>query len=178
MHLFGIKRSKLSKRQTINKDMLRITSASIRKSLASKIAPFSSTPIAKNIGFSLNQDQLDLQDLARKFTAEQIIPKAAHHDVTGEYPTEILKKAWEAGLLNGHVPEKFGGLGLSVLDCAVLSEELAYGCTGIQTAAEANGLAEAPVILVRLIPSSMFNLTIYLFYRLEMIFKRKNISEE
>ena len=40
-----------------------------------------------------------------------------------------------------------GGLGLGVLDCAILSEELAYGCTGIQTAAEANGLAEAPVIL-------------------------------
>jgi acyl-CoA dehydrogenase len=38
-------------------------------------------------------------------------------------------------------------LGLGVLDCAILSEELAYGCTGIQTAAEANGLAEAPVIL-------------------------------
>lgn len=128
--------------------MLRITSARLGKSVASRIAPFSSTPRVMNIGFGLNQDQLDLQDMARKFTAEHIIPNAAHHDKTGEYPTEILKKAWDAGLLNGHVPEKFGGLGLGVLDCAVLSEELAYGCTGIQTAAEANGLAEAPVILV------------------------------
>ena len=128
--------------------MLRITSARLGKSLASRTASFSSTPLVKNIGFGLNQDQIDLQDMARKFTAEHIIPNAAHHDKTGEYPTEILKKAWEAGLLNGHVPEKFGGLGLGVLDCAVLSEELAYGCTGIQTAAEANGLAEAPVILV------------------------------
>lgn len=109
---------------------------------------FSSTIVAKDIGFSLSQDHLDLQDLARKFTAEYIIPKAAYHDKTGEYPVEILKKAWETGLLNGHVPEAYGGLGLGVLDCAVLSEELAYGCTGIQTAAEANGLAEAPVILV------------------------------
>lgn len=39
------------------------------------------------------------------------------------------------------MPEKYGGLGLSVLDCAIVTEELAYGCTGIQTAAEANGLA-------------------------------------
>ncbi len=45
------------------------------------------------------------------------------------------------------MPEEYGGLGLGVLDCAVISEELAYGCTGIQTAAEANGLAEAPVII-------------------------------
>lgn len=49
--------------------------------------------------------------------------------------------------MNGHIPEKYGGLGLNVLDCAILGEELAYGCTGIQTAAEANGLAQAPVIL-------------------------------
>ena len=32
-------------------------------------------------------------------------------------------------------------MGLGVLDCAIVSEEMAYGCTGIQTAAEANGLA-------------------------------------
>ena len=43
--------------------------------------------------------------------------------------------------MNCHIPEKYGGAGLGVLDCAVISEELAYGCTGIQTAAEANGLA-------------------------------------
>jgi acyl-CoA dehydrogenase len=40
----------------------------------------------------LTPEQQELQDLARSFTAKEIIPKAAHHDVTGEYPTEILKK--------------------------------------------------------------------------------------
>ncbi|KAJ1553739.1 hypothetical protein HK405_007034 [Cladochytrium tenue] len=99
------------------------------------------------IGFSLTPEQKELQETARSFTAREIIPKAAHHDVTGEYPTEILKKAWEAGLLNTHVPAEYGGLGLGVLDCALISEEMAYGCSGIQTAAEANGLAEAPVII-------------------------------
>lgn len=107
--------------------MMRISNKSIRVLSASKAAKFSSSRVVKNIGFGLNQDQLDLQDMARKFTAENIIPNAAYHDRTGEYPTEILKKAWEAGLLNGHVGEKYGGLGLGVLDCAVLSEELAYG---------------------------------------------------
>ncbi|KAJ3086750.1 hypothetical protein HK102_012571 [Quaeritorhiza haematococci] len=102
---------------------------------------------AVGIGFNLTDEQKELQDLARKFTANEIIPKAAHHDVTGEYPTEILKKLHEVGLLNLHIPTEYGGPGLGVLDCAIVSEELAYGCTGIQTAAEANGLAEAPVIL-------------------------------
>ncbi|SCZ91521.1 BZ3500_MvSof-1268-A1-R1_Chr1-2g01463 [Microbotryum saponariae] len=41
----------------------------------------------------------------------------------------------------------YGGPGLSVMSSALVSEELAYGCTGIQTAMEANGLAQAPVII-------------------------------
>lgn len=49
--------------------------------------------------------------------------------------------------MNLHVPESCGGLDLSSLDASIVTEELAYGCTGIQTAAEANGLAQAPVIL-------------------------------
>lgn len=101
----------------------------------------------RQVGFSLTVEQQEFQDLARKFTAEHIIPNAAHYDTTGEYPVPILKSAWEVGLMNLHIPQSYGGLGLGVLDCAVVSEELAYGCTGIQTAMEANGLAEAPVIL-------------------------------
>lgn len=40
-----------------------------------------------------------------------------------------------------------GGPGLGILDGCVVTEELAYGCTGIQTAIEANSLAEMPVVL-------------------------------
>ncbi|KAI9012711.1 acyl-CoA dehydrogenase/oxidase [Gaertneriomyces semiglobifer] len=101
----------------------------------------------EGIGFSLTEEQRELQDLARKFTEKEITPNAAHHDRTGEYPTEILKKAWEVGLMNLHIPAECGGMGLGVLDCAIVTEEMAYGCTGIQTAAEANGLAQAPVII-------------------------------
>jgi acyl-CoA dehydrogenase len=49
--------------------------------------------------------------------------------------------------LNVHVPEAYGGSGLDVFSSSLVSEELAYGCTGIQTAIEANGLASAPIIL-------------------------------
>lgn len=49
-----------------------------------------------------------MQELARKFTKEEIIPKAAYFDKTGEYPTEIVKKAHAIGLMNGHVPQDCG----------------------------------------------------------------------
>lgn len=99
------------------------------------------------INFSLSDDQKQLQDIARKFAKDEIIPKAAHHDETGEYPKEIAKKAWELGLMNTHIPAEFGGLGLGVLEGCIITEELAYGCTGIATAMEANTLAAAPVIV-------------------------------
>ncbi|KAG8959593.1 hypothetical protein FRC00_001423, partial [Tulasnella sp. 408] len=87
------------------------------------------------------------QHLARKFTREHIVPVAAEYDRTMEYPWPVIKAAHEVGLLNTHIPEAYGGPGLGLFECALISEELAYGCTGIQTAIEANGLAEAPVIV-------------------------------
>ncbi|KAF1775258.1 Acyl-CoA dehydrogenase/oxidase, N-terminal [Phytophthora cactorum] len=95
----------------------------------------------------LSDDQREFQQLARKFAREEMIPKEKHYDQTMEYPQEIFEKAWELGLVNTHVPEKFGGLGLGSLDGCIIGEELAYGCTGMATAMEANGLATAPLLV-------------------------------
>jgi acyl-CoA dehydrogenase len=99
------------------------------------------------IDFSLNDEQKALQKLAHDFSEKEIRPRAAHHDETGEYPWEIIKKAHEIGLMNTHVPEAYGGFGLGVLDSCLIAEEIAWGCSGIGTAMEANGLAQAPVIV-------------------------------
>lgn len=81
-----------------------------------------------------------MQAVARKFTKEEIIPRAAELDRTGEYPWEIIRKAHATGLLNGHIPESVGGIDMSILTGCVIAEELAYGCTGVKTAMEASGL--------------------------------------
>lgn len=99
------------------------------------------------IDFSLSEEQAQLQELARKFAREEILPKAAHHDETGEFPKEIVKKAWELGLVNTHIAPEHGGLGLGVLEGCIITEEFAYGCTGIATAMEANTLAAAPLMV-------------------------------
>jgi acyl-CoA dehydrogenase len=99
------------------------------------------------IGFELNENQQAFQQLARDFARSEIAPAAAHHDQEGKFPREILDKAHAAGLMNTHVPEDCGGLGLGTLDGCIISEEIAWGCTGIGTAMEANSLAEMPVIV-------------------------------
>lgn len=88
----------------------------------------------------LTDEQREFQELARKFCHEEIIPKAQHHDKTGEFPWDIVKKAHAVGLMNGHIPAEFGGLGLSVFDSCLISEELAFGCTGIMLAIEGSSL--------------------------------------
>ena len=93
------------------------------------------------IDFTLSDEQKQLQELARKFTKEEVIPKAAHHDETGEFPIEIAQKAWDLGLMNTHISQDFGGLGLGVLEEAIIAEELTFGCSGIQTAIFVNSLA-------------------------------------
>jgi acyl-CoA dehydrogenase len=98
------------------------------------------------IDFTLTEEQLELQRLAREFTQREILPKARHHDQTAEFPREILKKAWELGLMNLHIPEADGGLGRGSLDECVVAEEIAAGCTGMSTPMLVNNLAAAPVI--------------------------------
>lgn len=42
--------------------------------------------------FALSSEQKELRDLTRKFAKEEMRPRAEHHDHTGEYPMEVLKK--------------------------------------------------------------------------------------
>lgn len=102
---------------------------------------------SRNLNFNLTEDSLALQELARKFAREEMMPKAAYHDQTMEYPQEIFEKAWELGLVNCHVSEDIGGLGLGCLDSCIIAEEMAYACTGMETAIEANSLGSMPVLV-------------------------------
>uniref|UniRef100_A0A0B7BFF7 Acyl-CoA dehydrogenase/oxidase N-terminal domain-containing protein n=1 Tax=Arion vulgaris TaxID=1028688 RepID=A0A0B7BFF7_9EUPU len=99
------------------------------------------------ISFELSPEQLEFQRTARKFSREEVIPKAAEYDRTGEYPWDLVKRAWSLGLINTHIPQHCGGLDLGILECCIVTEEIAYGCSGVQTAIEANSLGEMPVIL-------------------------------
>lgn len=97
--------------------------------------------------FDFTQEQKEIQQLARKFSREVVLPKVAEYDRTMEYPWEIIKTGWELGLVNPHIPSEFGGMGLGTFEGCVITEEMAYACTGIQTAMEANNLGQMPVII-------------------------------
>ncbi len=91
--------------------------------------------------FGLSPEQKEFQAVARKFAREEIMPVAAHHDRTGEYPKELVKKAWELGFLNPHIPTELGGLNLDILTTCITGEEITYGCSGIGAALSISAIA-------------------------------------
>jgi acyl-CoA dehydrogenase len=99
------------------------------------------------VSFDLTGEQKELQKLAHEFARDIVRPKAPEHDESGKWPDEILREGWHRGLMNIHIPESCGGMGLGTFDGAVMDEEIGWGCTGIATAMTANSLAQVPVIV-------------------------------
>ena len=96
---------------------------------------------------NLTEEQEALIATARDFAKNEITPVAGHLDEEGKFPTEILQKAFETGLMNFEVPEAYGGLGLSCLTHSLILEEISYGCCGVNTTLAANMLGAMPIII-------------------------------
>jgi butyryl-CoA dehydrogenase len=78
--------------------------------------------------FDLTEEQRMLRDTARDFAAREIVPKAAELDKTGRWPTEIVAKMGELGLLGVAVPQEYGGSGMDALSYALVMEEVSAAC--------------------------------------------------
>ncbi len=100
-----------------------------------------------SLSFALSDEHEAFRDAARTFAKDVMRPVAAHHDESGEFATEVLRQAHAAGLLNTHIEASHGGAELDAVAGVLIAEELAWGCSGIGTSIEANGLAQQPVIL-------------------------------
>ena len=78
--------------------------------------------------FELTDDQLQIQEMARKFTADAITPIAAEWDEKHIFPGDTIREAAELGFGSIYVSEESGGIGLGRLEAALIMEAMAYGC--------------------------------------------------
>ncbi len=99
------------------------------------------------VDFTLTDEQKALQEMAHDFAAKEMRSVAWECDKEGAWPEDVLKKAFEIGLMNSHIAEEYGGPGASYLDGVLIEEEIGWGCSGIGTSLAANGLALAPLVL-------------------------------
>ncbi len=97
--------------------------------------------------FEMTEEQRALVDTARRFAKERIIPIAAACDRDSRFPRDVFEEAHKIGLVNPTLPTEYGGAGLSDVDSSLITEELAYGCSGIQTSMTANTLGLTPIKL-------------------------------
>ncbi|MBN2639702.1 MAG: acyl-CoA dehydrogenase family protein [Bacteroidales bacterium] len=99
------------------------------------------------IDFSLEPKQIELREKFRDFAQREMIPNSRKYDESAEFPWDIVKKAYDEGLMNGPIEEIYGGHGHNIFDSALASEELGAGCVGIGICMDANTLALTPLML-------------------------------
>jgi cyclohexanecarboxyl-CoA dehydrogenase len=75
----------------------------------------------------LNEDQLAIRDLARRFARDRLAPHYQAREAAGVMDRKLIREMGDLGLLGADLPEKFGGLGASGVTAGVIAEELAFG---------------------------------------------------
>jgi len=78
--------------------------------------------------FQLTEDQLAIQEAARRFTADRITPHAAEWDAQHIFPADVIREAAGLGFASIYVSEANGGIGFGRLEAALIMEAMAYGC--------------------------------------------------
>jgi alkylation response protein AidB-like acyl-CoA dehydrogenase len=98
--------------------------------------------------FRLSADQELLRRSVREFAETEIRPHVREWDETQHFPSELVPRLAELGLLGIQVPEQYGGAGMSAVDYCICIEELARVDPGIALSVAAhNGLCSAHILL-------------------------------
>lgn len=93
------------------------------------------------MNFNLSESNLEIQKLARDFAQNRIAPVVMKYDENSEFPWEIAKELGEMGFLGIMFPEEYEGSNLSILDYAIIVEEISKADPSVGlTVASHNGL--------------------------------------
>ena len=74
--------------------------------------------------FTLSEEQLMIQQAARDFAQNELLPGVIERDEEQKFPTEQIKKLGELGFMGMMVDPKYGGSGLDTMSYAIAMEEL------------------------------------------------------
>lgn len=93
------------------------------------------------MNFNLSESNLEIQKLARDFAQNRIAPVVMKYDEFSEFPWEIAKELGEMGFLGIMFPEEYEGSNLTILDYAIIVEEISKADPSVGlTVASHNGL--------------------------------------
>lgn len=75
----------------------------------------------------LNEEQVMIQDMAKRFAADRLAPHTSEWDETKHFPVDVIKETASLGFAGIYVGEDVGGSSLGRLDAALIFEQLSYG---------------------------------------------------
>lgn len=81
----------------------------------------------------LTDDQRALQETARRFSRERLLPDYQKRERAGVLDRALLAEMGSLGLLGVDLPEEHGGLGTDAVTCGLICEEIAYGDFNVST---------------------------------------------
>jgi butyryl-CoA dehydrogenase len=92
------------------------------------------------VDYLLTEEQKMLKDMVAKFAKNEIGPCARENQEKGEFPTEIVKKAGELGLMGVAYPPEYGGAGMDYVSYMIAIEEISRYCasTGVIVSAHSS----------------------------------------
>jgi len=101
-----------------------------------------------SLDFEETESEKILRQTVRDFARKEIAPYARKWDEEEKFPSALVPKLAELGLMGMRVPEELGGAGMSVQDNAIVIEELARvdGSVALTVAAH-NGLCTGHILL-------------------------------
>jgi alkylation response protein AidB-like acyl-CoA dehydrogenase len=97
--------------------------------------------------YFLTEEQLEMQEIARKIAEEKIKPLREKYDEEGIFPWDIVKVMAQTDLFAVLVPEEYDGISGKVIDLVIVTEEISRVCAGIGLAFGATGLGLYPILI-------------------------------
>jgi butyryl-CoA dehydrogenase len=97
--------------------------------------------------YLLTEEQVALRELAKKIADEKIRPVAAEYDRDGTFPWALVEVFAKSGLFGICIPEEYGGMGMGVLELALVTEEMSRACGAITLAVAASALGTFPILI-------------------------------
>ena len=96
--------------------------------------------------FELAEEQQMVRETTRAFVEREVKPVASRLDREAIYPSELVKRLSELGLMGILVPQEFGGSGMDLLSCVVAMEEISKAWASLSVAMSVqNSLVCAPI---------------------------------
>lgn len=95
----------------------------------------------------LSEEQRLIQRTARDFVDREVKPHVREWELKGEIPDAVYRKMADLGFLGAPIPAEYGGAGLDAVAYAILTEELAKGCSSLRTSLSVNASLAGSTLL-------------------------------